>query len=285
MPEASRLLRVSMVAAGLAVTYAGFVLFVFPDRSADLFTWDIQPPVTAAYLGAMYATGTPLLFFVGRRGTSWLRVRAVLPPFVTVSVGMLIATLAHADRFIWSSAVTWLWLALYSVFPPLIVYLYVQHQRRVEAEPPPALALGPRFRSAARALGAVVGAYGLGLLAVPTAFDGLWPWPLTPLTGRTVGAWLLSLGVALVAVSLERDWAAIRLIAPQGVLVTVLLLAGVARFADELDWNDVKAWIYLGGLIAALVGGVAVYAAFESRYRKGASRHGAAVEPRDVGGA
>jgi cytochrome bd-type quinol oxidase subunit 1 len=106
MPQASRLLLASMVAAGLAVTYAAFVLFVFPDRSEDLFTWDIQLPVTAAFLGAMYATGTPLLFLVGRPRTSWLQVRAVLPPFVTVSLGMLVATLLHTDRFIWSSAVT-----------------------------------------------------------------------------------------------------------------------------------------------------------------------------------
>jgi hypothetical protein len=79
---------------------------VFPDRSEDLFTWDIQLPVTAAFLGAMSATGTPLLFLVGRPRTSWLQVRAVLPPFVTVSLGMLVATLLHTDRFIWSSAVT-----------------------------------------------------------------------------------------------------------------------------------------------------------------------------------
>lgn len=268
MPDNSRLLRVSMFAAGLAVTYAGFVLWVFPARSKDLFTWDIQPPITAAYLGAMYATGTPLLFLVARARTSWLETRAVLPPFVSVSVGMLLATLLHSDRFIWSSAVTWLWLALYSIFPPLIVLLYVQHQRRVTAEPPVAVEIGAQFRAGARALAVPMAGLGLGLIVAPRTVDALWPWTLTPLTARAVGAWLVSIAVALIAVSRERDWRAVRLIAPQGILVTVLLLLGVVRFSDALDWADARTWVYVGGLAVALVGGIALYLSFESKLRR-----------------
>ena len=128
----------------------------------------------------------------------------MLPPFVTVSVGMLIATLIHSDKFIWSSAVTWLWVVLYALFPPLIVALYVQHARRMPSEPPAALELGPRFRAGAAAIGLALGLFGLGLFIAPRTFDGLWPWPLTPLTARAVGAWLVSLGVALLAVARER---------------------------------------------------------------------------------
>lgn len=257
-----------MLAAGLAVTYAGFVLFFFPARSADLFTWNIQPPVTAAFLGAMYASGTPLLLLIARRRTTWLQARAVLPPFVTVSIGMLVATALHADKFIWSSAVTWLWLVLYAVFPPLVVGLYIQHARRMTAEPPIRLALNPRFRAGARAIGLALGLFGLGLFVVPGTFDDLWPWPLTPLTARAIGAWLVSLGVALFSVAHERDWAAIRLIAPQGVLVSGLLLAGAVRFHDAFDWDRAPTWIYFGGVSVALIGGIALLAVQERKWRR-----------------
>jgi hypothetical protein len=257
-----------MLAAGLAVTYAGFVLFVFPDRAEDLFTWNIQPPITAAFLGAMYVSGTPLLLLVARRGTSWLQVRAVLPPFVTVSVGMLIVTLVHSDRFIWSSPVTWLWLALYAIFPPLVIALYVRHARQAPAERESAgVEMGPQFRAGAATIGASLAVSGLALFVAPRTFDGLWPWPLTPLTAGAIGAWLLSLGVALGAVAREHDWAAIRLIAPQGVLVAALLLAGVARFHDTFEWNDPVTWVYVGGVAIAFLGGVLLLVTQEARWR------------------
>ncbi|HEX7277975.1 MAG TPA: hypothetical protein VF244_11420 [Acidimicrobiales bacterium] len=273
MPEGSRLLRVSMVAAGLAVTYAAFVLYLLPDRSEDLFAWDIQPPLTAAFLGAMYTTGSPLLFLVARRGTRWTRIRPVLPPFVSVSVAMVTATIIHSERFIWSSPVTWLWISLYSIFPPLILYLYLDHQRRRPdgGDPPPTVELSRGLRTGAAVLAVPLAAYGLGLFLAPDTFDGAWPWPLTPLTARAVGGWLVSFGVALVAVSRERDWTSVRMIARQGILVTVLLLVAVVRFNDTLDWDEPAPWLFVAGLLAALAGATGVYAAWERRAKTAAA--------------
>ncbi len=260
-----------MAAAGLAVTYAAFVLSLFPDRSDDLFSWDIQPPLTAAFLGAMYATGSPLLFLVARRGTPWSRLRPVLPPFVSVSVAMVAATIIHSERFIWSSPVTWLWIALYSVFPPLILYLYLDHQGRTTAEPPPTVELSSRLRTGAKLLAVPLAGYGLGLFLAPDTFDGAWPWPLTPLTARAVGGWLVSLAVALVAVSRERDWLSVRMIARQGILVAALLLVAVVRFHDTVDWDDPASWLFVAGVVAALIGAIGLYAAWERRTKAAAA--------------
>ncbi len=75
----------------------------------------------------------------------------------------------------------------------------------------------------------------------------------------------MSLAVALAAVSRERDWLSVRMIARQGILVTVLLLAAVARFSATIDWDDAGSWLFVAGLVAALVGATGVYVAWERR--------------------
>jgi hypothetical protein len=52
---------------------------------------------------------------------------------------------------------------------------------------------------------AVALAVGLALLVAPSTADELWPWELTPLTSRTVGAWVLALAAGLAGTLLERD--------------------------------------------------------------------------------
>ena len=120
------------------------------------------------------------------------------------------------------------------------------------------------FRTGARALAVAMSVVGLELLIAPQAFDGLWPWRLTPLTGRAVGAWLTSIAVALVAVSLERDWRAIRR-AP-GHPRHHPAPAGVLRFPDSLDSGDTRSWVYVGGLLVALIRGAVLFVSFESRF-------------------
>lgn len=72
-------LRFALAIGGIAVLYAAPVLTIFPERSAELFAWDIQPPVTAAFIGAFSASALPLLFLVavheGRRRAAGVAAR------------------------------------------------------------------------------------------------------------------------------------------------------------------------------------------------------------------
>ena len=58
---------------------------------------------------------------------------------------------------------------------------------------------------------------GAGLLIAPGTFDGLWSWPLTPLTGRAIGAFVFSTGLAAALGVREDDWTRIRAINLDGV--------------------------------------------------------------------
>jgi hypothetical protein len=93
---------------------------------------------------------------------------------------------------------------------------------------------------------------GLALLVAPSSTaDAIWPWELTPLTGRAIGAWLVALAIVLVHAVLENDWRRIPVAPVTYGAVGILQLVVVARYADDLDWSDARTWIY--GLFFASV--------------------------------
>lgn len=264
MKEISAPLRVTLFAAGVAVSYAAVVLYIFPERSAHLFAWDIQPPVTAAFMGANYALALPLVFLLARRETPWLQARPLLPPLFVLSVTMLVATALHADRFIWSNMAAWLWLVLYIIYPPLLFLLYVRHARDAGPDPAPVVEINRAMRSALLVPAIALGGLGLALMIAPIEVAGLWPWELTALTARVVGGWLLQFAAALAAMSRERDWIAIRLLLPQAGLTMALLLGATLRFRESFSWSDPSAWVYVGILAGGFVVNSATFIRFES---------------------
>src|SRR5580765_7105043 len=76
------------------VFIAGIQLFVFSDQTDFDFAWTINPPLTAAFLGARYwAALVSSLFSLRER--LWVRVRSSLPAAFTTTRLLLIATLLH----------------------------------------------------------------------------------------------------------------------------------------------------------------------------------------------
>ena len=47
-------MRSLLIVAGCLVLAIGVPLFILPDRTATLFAWTVQPPLTAAFLGGSY---------------------------------------------------------------------------------------------------------------------------------------------------------------------------------------------------------------------------------------
>lgn len=47
---------------------------------------------------------------------------------------------------------------------------------------------------------------GLALFLAPEQAASIWPWPLTPLTGRATGAWLIGGGLLDLGVLRTNDW-------------------------------------------------------------------------------
>jgi hypothetical protein len=101
----------------------------------------------------------------------------------------------------------------------------------------------------------VMVALGAALVVVPEEVGSLWPWPLTPLTGRAVGTFVLAQGVLVLSVCRERDWDRVRPAMLQYLLLGALHLIALARFSGTPDWDRPSAWIYLAFVLGILATG------------------------------
>ncbi len=116
----------------------------------------------------------------------------------------------------------------------------------------------PRHSAEILAIQAVVlGLLGLGLLLFPEPVATFWPWTLTPLTARAIGAWLLPIGMAGVWVVFENDLGRSRILSTVYVFYAILLIGALARFREEVDWSHSSAWALAAMVALILVTGIA----------------------------
>ena len=126
--------RVLFAVGGLLAFIAGVQLFVFAEQTDVYFAWPIQPPLTAAVLGAFFwASGA--LFWLSYRDRETGRGRLALVSTFPFSTLLLIATLLHLDKFNFNSPnfftqfVTWVWLLVYVFLPPISLVLLISQLR------------------------------------------------------------------------------------------------------------------------------------------------------------
>lgn len=260
-------MRTLLYTAALLVFLAGVQLFVFPERTERYFAWTIEPPLTAAFLGASYWSSVAFELTAARQ-RGWAQARIAVPTVFVFTVLTLVVTLVHIDRFHLGSefepatrAVTWIWIGVYSVVPVLMMVLLIVQRRQPGAEPARTLPRPPLWIAAVVAgQAAVLLLLGGALLIAPEDAARWWPWELTALTGRAVGAWLFSLGVAAFHALWEHD--ADRLRPAAAAFVAFALLQGVSllRYPDVPDWTEPASIGFAAFLVSAFVVGVAVTA-------------------------
>jgi hypothetical protein len=102
---------------------------------------------------------------------------------------------------------------------------------------------------------AVLAVVGILLYAVPSSAATVWPWLLTPFTGRIIAAWLLAFGVATALASVAGDLERLRTAAIAYTAFGVLVLVAVLRYAGTFDWSDPKAWLFVAMCVAVVATG------------------------------
>jgi hypothetical protein len=96
---------------------------------------------------------------------------------------------------------------------------------------------------------------GAAMFLVPSLGIAIWPWTLTVLTSRAVGAWLLGLGIAAVHLSWENDFARVQPVLYSSVAFGVLQFLALARYPNVVMWSSPKAWLFTLFLFSILVVG------------------------------
>jgi hypothetical protein len=226
------------------------VLYGFPGDTDRLFAWTIAPPMTPMTLGAVYLGGA--FFFVRAfRAIEWHTVKAGFVAVGTFASLMGVATVVHWDRFNHDHVAFWLWAGLYFTTPMLVWGVWVANRRRGTAAQPGDVVLPAPARMVMGATGALAVTAGLFLFLVPSRAVDVWPWTITPLTSRVLGA-IFMLGVAGLGVFTDPRWSAARLMLQVQMLMLSLILVAAARAHDDLDSSNVMTWLLLAGFAGAV---------------------------------
>ena len=230
---------------------ASVVLYGLPDDTGRLFAWTIKPAMTPMMLGAVYLGGA-YFFLQAFRATQWHTVKAGFVAVGTFASLMGVATIVHWNRFNHSHVAFWLWAGLYLTTPFLVWAVWAVNRRRADAAGPDELLVPPVARGALAATGALAVMAGVFLFFFPHQAIDIWPWALTPLTSRVLGAIFL-LGIAQLGVLSDARWSSARLmLRVQGFMMTLILIAA-ARAHGNFDPSNPMTWLLLGGFAIALV--------------------------------
>jgi hypothetical protein len=265
--ELTRSMRTLLVLAGVLVFLAGVQLFLFPLRTERYFSWTIDVPMTAVFLGASYWSSLVFEWSAARR-TRWVDARIAVPTVFVFTTLTLVATLVHRDKFHFGSefeastrTVTWAWTAIYVVVPIAMLVLMVVQTRQPGVDPPRTRPLARWVRIVLALEAVLLLGVGLALFVDPVGQADIWPWSLTPLTARAIGAWCIGLGVAAAQAWWEDDVLRLRPAAHAFAAFAILQAIALARHGDALDWDRPSSWVYVAFLASAAIVGASVMVA------------------------
>src|SRR3989442_815117 len=251
-------MRWLLYAASALVFLAGLQLTVFTEQTATYFAWPIARPfLTAAFLGASYCAAVPVEVIAARQST-WATARVAVPAIWLFTTLTLVATVLHSDKFNFSSKTAsaqdaaWFWLAIYTGVPVAMLVIWILQLPAPGSDPPrgPPAPTWMRFLVLGQGVGML--AVGVALFLAPDAIKGGWPWVLTTLTARAIGAWLIGIGFAAFHASRENDFLRIRPLAGGYIAFAILQFVAILRYFGDVNWSSPAAWLYVAFLASVL---------------------------------
>lgn len=247
------------------------LLYLFPGRTGQLWAWPIRSHMTSMLLASAYLGGCWFFLRVLVAERRWARVRAGFVAVAVFATLLGVATILHWSLFVHDRPAFWLWAGLYFTAPLLVVGAWLANQRYAAPERPEEPRLGRATRGVICGTGALAGLTGLFLFLLPKTAIAIWPWPLTPLTARVVGA-TFCLGLAGLAVLWDDRRVAVELMREVELVMLSLVLLAVVRARGEFLTGRPLTWVLGAGFLALLVVS-AVSLVLDPAHRRPAGRH------------
>ena len=250
-------IRGLLVVASILVATIGISLNLLPEHTDRFFAWTIGAPLTAAFLGAGYWAAV-LLEYRASRQHVWARARIAVPAVLLFTTLTLVATLLHLDAFHFDAprlvtrVGTWGWMGVYALVPVAMLVLWVGQIREPGSDPPRLAPLPRAIRILLVVQAVILLLLGAALLMVPSVTGPWWPWELTPLTARAVGAWLLGMGTLTGHAAWENDWVRLEPMMLAALVFAVIQFVALGRFPDAVDWQAPAAWLYVTFQVSVL---------------------------------
>ena len=232
---------------------AFIILFIFPHQTEMLFAWKIQPSMSAMMLGSAYAGG--IYFFTGvLRSKQWHQVKVGFLPVITFASLLGIATILHWDKFNHSHVSFFAWAGLYFTTPFIVFLVWLRNRNQDTGEISDKDTMIPHMaRLIMGTFGAITLTISLFLFLQPSMIISLWPWTLTPLTARVMGAMFALPGIVGLGIAFDKRWsAAILILESQGFSILLILIASILS-SQDYDWTNWGSWVFVGGLGLMLI--------------------------------
>lgn len=224
------------------------ILYGFPGETARLWSWTIQAHMTSMLLASAYLGGCYFFLRVLLVEQRWAAVRMGFVSVALFATLLGVATVIHWDKFAHGKLAFWLWAGLYFTAPLLVVAAWLANQRYAAPQSPDAPRLARGARAAVAGMGALAVVTGLALFLAPTRAVTVWPWPLTPLTARVVGA-TFCLGAAGLGVLADDRWETVRLMRRVQLVMFTLIAIAVVRARHEFFTDRPLTWVMGVGFI------------------------------------
>ena len=247
---------------------AAALLYLWPAATEQTFAWTIQSSMTAMMLGAAYLGG--MVFFTqAARARRWHAIKVGFWPVICFAGLLGVATLLHWDRFNHSHISFITWAVLYFTTPFLVALIWFLNRSQ---DLPPAQYQGPLLPRPLRLVLAGVGLVtlliSLVLFVSPQLMIGLWPWALTPLTARVMGAMFALPGLVGLGIAADPRWSSARIILQSQAFSILMILLAAARAWGEFNPANPAAWLFCGGLAGLFALILWLYIAMELRARR-----------------
>lgn len=242
---------------------AFFVLVPWPSDTGRLFAWHIKPTLTAMVLGSVYLGGA-YFFFRALRATAWHTVKGGFVPVGTFATLMGVATIAHWDKFTHTHVAFWLWAGLYFTTPFLVFWVFLANRKHDAPATSADLLLSVGVSRIIAVVGGLSLLTGLFLFLLPNQAVTVWPWTVTPLTSRVLGA-IFCLGVAGLGALFDRRWSSARVLLQVAALMLALIVIAGARATGEFDSANAMTWLISAGFVGVLAAIVVLYLRMEAR--------------------
>lgn len=253
-------IRIILYIASFLVLSVGLSLYFLSEQTDTYFSWTINPPLTAAFLGAGYLASF-LIEFLAAREKIWANARIAVPGVLAFTILTSIVTLIHLDKFHFDSPVfitlagTWVWLFIYISVPIALSVLWALQTRQSGDDPERKESLPAWLRSTLTVQGLVMLIFGSAMLLVPETTIPLWPWKLSLLTSQAIGAWGVGIGIIALHAVRENDWQRLSPMFISYFTYGALQSINLLRYPDVIEWARSSALFYAFFVITILVVG------------------------------
>jgi hypothetical protein len=179
------------------------------------------------------------------------------------------ATLIHLDRFFLGTINFYVWFAIYVLLPVVLPVIWWLNRTHDPGPQPDDLLISRTMAVTSGGAGVVFGLLSLVLIFSPSTAGAFWPWALTPLVSRIIGAWLLFIATGLVCLLFERRYLAYRYYLLPAALWFALFFVASFFHLDNFDFNRITAYVWFALTAGASLAAIGAFLLLEGRYRAG----------------